>query len=313
MKNELCQLLNIDYPLIQAGMVWVSGADLAAAVSACGCLGVIGAGSMNPQLLQQHIKKVQSLTKNPFAVNIPLLYGRVEEQVAACITAKVPIVITSAGGPKKFTKKLQDSGVRVLHVVSHPDLAIKCENAGVDAVVAEGFEAGGHNGRDELTTMVLTPQVVDAVKIPVVAAGGIVDGRTMAAALALGAQGVQIGTRFVAADESSAHDHFKQAIVKAQASDTKLMMKGVVPVRLLENQFSKEVDEMESRCASEDELRQHLGKGRAKKGMFEGDLLAGELEIGQASALVKSVRPAGEIIKEILHQYQAIRELPALG
>ncbi len=301
--NALCQKLGIRHPLIQAGMVWVSGGKLAAAAANAGCLGTIGAGSMQPELLREHIRKARSLSTGALAVNVPLLYEKAPEQIQAALDEGIRVFITSAGSPKAHTQKLKDVGCTVLHVIATPELAQKCEAAGVDAVIAEGFEAGGHNGRDELTTMVLIPQVVDAVKIPVVAAGGIVDARGMAAAFCLGAQAVQMGTRFVATRESSAHDAFKRAVLQAGPTDTMLMMKRHVPVRLLKNPFYDEVKAAEDRCADKAELERVLGKGRAKAGMHDGDLTRGELEIGQAASLVKDLPSCAELVEKLALEY----------
>ncbi len=290
-------------PIIQAGMVWVSGGKLAAAAANAGALGLIGAGSMKPDLLKVHITKAQSLTNQPIGVNLPLLYHGIEEQIQVCLDAGIRIFFTSAGSPKKFTPFLKSHQCTVVHVTSTPDLAKKCEDAGVDAVVAEGFEAGGHNGRDELTTMVLIPQVVDAVRIPVIAAGGIADGRQLAAALALGADGVQIGSRFAATIESSAHDRFKQAICDATSASTMLVMKKSVPVRLLKNKFYEEITKLEASGASAEELEKHLGKGRAKAGMLEGKLDEGELEIGQVAGMISDIPTCKELVDRLMDQY----------
>lgn len=305
-ENIICKLLGIKYPIIQAGMVWVSGAKLAAASSNAGILGVIGAGSMKPDLLDLQIKKAKSLSKNPhaIAVNIPLLYKYVEEQIEICLKNEIKVFITSAGPPARFTKYLKEQGAIVIHVTSSAQLALKCQNAGVDAIIAEGFEAGGHNGREEITTMCLIPQVVDHVNIPVIAAGGIYDARTTLAALCLGASAVQIGTRFVNAIESSAHINFKNKILTAKAGDTKLMMKKYIPVRLLENKFSKEIETLENNCSDLQEIINHLGHGRAKLGMLEGDMDEGELEIGQCSASVKDIKSVKEIVDEIIQDIQ---------
>lgn len=299
--KTLCELLPLQYPLIQAGMVYVSGGKLAAASAEAGILGVVGAGSMNPDLLQHHLQKALTLTSHPerLAVNVPLLYEKTKEQLEVSLKAGIKTFITSAGSPKTYTSWLKDQGCVVIHVTSSPELALKCQAAGCDAVIAEGFEAGGHNGREEITTMVLIPQVVDAVKIPVIAAGGIADGRGIAAALALGAQGAQLGTRFVATVESSAHDHFKQAIMRAQPGSTMLAMKKSVPVRLLKNKFCEEIKKLEDQGATREELESLLGHGRAKKGMLEGDLEEGELEIGQVSAMVKDI-PTVKVLVERL-------------
>ena len=304
-KNPICELLDIQYPIIQGGMVWVSGGKLAAAVSEAGGFGLIGAGSMKPDFLREHIKKAQTLSpKGKFGVNVPLLYHGAQEQIELALELGIKVFFTSAGSPKKFTSLIKDRGGIVFHVVSNPLLAKKCEEAGVDGIVAEGFEAGGHNGRDELTTMTLIPQVRDQIKIPILAAGGIADGRQMAAALCLGADGVQVGSRFLMTDESSAHENFKNAIAQADFSKTKLMMKNVVPVRLLENAFSKKVHELEEKCASNDQLVEFLGKGRAKKGMLEGNLEEGELEVGQVSGMIADQKTAHQVIHDFLHLYQ---------
>lgn len=304
-KNKtITDLFKIEYPIIQGGMVWVSGAKLAAAVSNAGCLGLIGAGSMPPDLLKQHILKARSLTNKPFGVNIPLLYSKVEVQISIALDLGVRIFFTSAGSPKKYTKMLKEKGAIVVHVTSSPLLAKKCEMAGVDAVVAEGFEAGGHNGRDELTTMGLIPQVRDEVDIPLIAAGGIGDGRAIAAALMLGADAVQLGTRFALTVESSAHENFKQAIIEATAGDTQLSMKSHIPVRLLKNKFFQEILKAEEAGASKEKLISILGKGRAKRGMLEGDLEEGELEIGQISALLKNTPTVSKCVQELLRSFK---------
>lgn len=308
--NQLLKNLNITTPIIQAGMVWVSGGKLAAAAANAGALGVIGAGSMKPELLHHHILKAQSLTQKSLAVNVPLLYEKTQEQIDTALSLGIRIFITSAGSPKLYTQKLKTAGAFVIHVVSTPELAKKCEAAGVDAVIAEGFEAGGHNGRDELTTMALIPQVVDAVKIPVIAAGGIADGRAIAAALALGASAVQMGTRFVATVEASAHDNFKNAIVTAGPTDTMLMMKRSVPVRLLKNPFYEEIKKLEETCADKATLEQALGHGRAKKGMLEGDLTQGELEIGQIAGSIRDIPTVAQLIERLMNEYHQARELP---
>ena len=305
--NDFCQRLGLKLPIIQAGMVWVSGAKLAAASSNAGILGTIGAGSMKPELLEIHILKAQQLTAKPFAVNVPLLFDKSNEQIETALKLGVKIFITSAGSPKIYTQKLKDLGCTVIHVVATPELAQKCEAAGVDMVIAEGFEAGGHNGRDELTTMALIPQVVDAVNIPVIAAGGIMDARGMAAALCLGAQGVQMGTRFVATTESSAHENFKQAILNAKSTDTMLMMKRSVPVRLLKNKFFEEVKALEDNNADKAALESLLGHGRAKAGMLEGDLARGELEVGQGVAMVRDLPTVSDLIKKIALEYAQLK------
>lgn len=309
-KINITDLFGIQYPIIQGGMVWVSGGKLAGAVSKAGGLGLIGAGSMKPDLLAEHIKKAQQITDRPIGVNVPLLYKYSEEQINTSIDLGIKIFFTSAGSPKKYTSYLKDKGCKVVHVTSSPELALKCEDAGVDAVVAEGFEAGGHNGRDEITTMTLIPQVVDALSIPVIAAGGIGDGRAIAAAIALGASGVQLGSRFAATQESSAHENFKQAIVNATSGSTMLSMKKLVPVRLLKNKFWEEITEMEENCTDPTKIQEHLGKGRAKAGMLEGDMNEGELEIGQISGLIKNIPTVEECMKDLVAGYnQAIERL----
>jgi enoyl-[acyl-carrier protein] reductase II len=304
--NMITEILPIKYPIIQAGMVWVSGGKLAAASANAGILGVIGSGSMKPDLLREHILKAQSLTGFPerLAVNVPLLYEKTKEQLEVALNLGIKIFITSAGSPKTYTKWLKDQGCIVIHVTSSPELAKKCEAAGCDSIIAEGFEAGGHNGRDEITTMALIPQVVDAVKIPVIAAGGIVDGRGIAAALSLGAHGVQLGTRFVATIESSAHDNFKQAILNSHPGSTMLMMKKHVPVRLFKNSFYEEMKKLEDLGASEEELVKLLGHGRARMGMLEGDMDQGEIEIGQGCSLIKDCPTVSEVVEHLLADYQ---------
>lgn len=303
MKNRIAELFQIEIPIIQAGMIWASGWRLASAVSNAGGLGIIGAGSMYPNIFSEHVRKCKAATSKPFAVNLPLLYPDIEEHISIILKEKVPIVFTSAGNPAKWTGMLKVNNVKVVHVVSSSKFALKAEAAGCDAVVAEGFEAGGHNGREETTTMVLIPAVAEAVKIPVIAAGGIATGRQMAAAFILGAEGVQIGTRFVASTEASSHENFKKAVIESGEGDTQLSMKKLVPVRLLRNAFFQAVAEAEARGASPEELKQILGRARAKKGMFEGDLDEGELEIGQVSALVKEIKPAAEIVQEIWEEF----------
>ena len=299
MKNRITELFKIKYPIIQAGMIWCSGWKLASAVSNAGGLGIIGAGSMYPDVLREHIQKCKAATNHPFAVNLPLLYPNINEHIAIIIEEKVPIVFTSAGNPATWTKHLKEQGIIVVHVIANTKFALKAEAAGVDAIVAEGFEAGGHNGREETTTLCLIPLIKDTVKIPVIAAGGIGDGRAMMACFALGAEAVQIGSRFVTSLESSAHDNFKNIIVNSKEGDTLLTMKELTPVRLIKNKFYKEIEAAEERGASLDEIKEILGRARAKKGMFEGDLDEGELEIGQVSANINEVKPAGEIVEEI--------------
>ena len=304
MNNRITTLFNINYPIIQAGMIWASGWKLASAVSNAGALGLIGAGSMYPDVLREHIIKCKAATDKSFGVNLPLLYPDIDKHVQTIIEQKVPIVFTSAGNPKTWTNILKQNGIIVVHVVSSSLFAQKAEAAGVDAVVAEGFEAGGHNGREETTTLVLIPAVREAVKIPVIAAGGIATGRQMLAAMVLGADGVQIGSRFVCTPEASSHPSFKEAVIDAKEGDTMLSLKKVVPVRLLKNHFFDEVKKAELRGDDEEQLKNLLGRGRAKKGMFEGDLNEGELEIGQVSALIKEIKPAAEVVKEIWNDFK---------
>ena len=302
-NNPICKLFGIRYPLIQAGMVWASGWELASSVSNAGGLGLLGSGSMYPEVLREQIRKCKSATDKPFGVNVPLRYADLDKHFQIIVEEGVKIVFTSAGNPKSYTSFLKEKGIMVVHVVSSSKFAQKAEEAGCDAVVAEGFEAGGHNGREETTSMVLIPLVKEAVSIPVIAAGGIASGKQMLAAMVLGADGVQIGSRFVASPEASSHSLFKEAILDAAEGDTQLMMKPLVPVRLLKNNFYKKVADAEARGASKEELILLLGKGRAKKGMFEGDLDEGELEIGQVSALIKEIKPAKDIVEEIIKDY----------
>lgn len=306
MENRITQLFGIQYPIIQAGMIWCANWRLAAAVSNAGGLGIIGSGSMYPEVLDEHIRKCKEATDKPFAVNLPLLYPDIEKHVATIIKYNVPIVFVSAGNPKTWTKYLQEHGIKVVHVVPNVKFALKAEAAGVDAVVCEGFEAGGHNGREELTTMCLIPMAKRALKIPLIAAGGIATGRGMLAAMSLGADAVQIGTRFVASEESSAHIHFKNALIQSTEGDTVLTLKELVPVRLLKNEFYKTLETAYQQCASPDELKAILGRARAKKGMFEGDLEEGELEIGQISAFVDTIQPAKVIVEEIVQEYRTV-------
>jgi len=301
--NRITELFKIKYPLIQGGMIWCSGWELAAAVSNAGGLGLIGSGSMYPEILREQILKCQAATDKPFGVNIPLLYPNIEEHLTTVIELKVPIVFTSAGNPKAHTARLKAAGITVVHVVSSKKFALKAQEAGVDAIVAEGFEAGGHNGREETTTLCLIPSVAAAVDIPVIAAGGIGSGKAMLAAMILGADGVQVGSRFIATPESSAHMAFKERILQAEEGDTKLTLKEITPVRLLNNPFYKEIQAIYERNGTPEELAAHLGRGRAKKGMFEGDLDAGELEVGQVSAMIRSVKPAGEIVNEMIEEF----------
>jgi len=310
MKNRVTQLFNITYPIIQAGMIWASGWRLASAVSNAGGLGLIGSGSMYPDVLREHIRKCKSATSKPFGVNVPLLYPDIDKHISIIIEEKVPIVFTSAGNPKTWTSILKDKDIKVVHVVSSSKFALKAQDAGCDAVVAEGFEAGGHNGREETTTMVLIPAVAAAVNIPVIAAGGIATGRQMLASLVLGAEAVQIGSRFVASEEASSHINFKQAVIQASEGDTMLSLKQLTPVRLLKNNFYQQVQQAEQQHASVEELKQLLGRGRAKQGMFEGNLDIGELEIGQVSAIIKSIQPASVIIKEIWNEFETALQQP---
>jgi enoyl-[acyl-carrier protein] reductase II len=309
MQNRVTKLFNITYPIVQAGMIWASGWRLASAVSNAGALGIIGSGSMYPDVLRQHIHKCKAATKNAFGVNVPLLYPDIEKHIEIIIEEKVPIVFTSAGNPKNWTSILKENGITVVHVVSSSKFAVKAQDAGCDAVVAEGFEAGGHNGREETTTMVLIPAVREAVNIPVLAAGGIATGRQMLAAMVLGADGVQVGSRFVASYEASSHLNFKNMVVNAMEGDTQLSLKKLTPVRLLKNDFFAQVQAAENGNASIEELALLLGKGRAKRGMFEGNLDEGELEIGQVSALIKKIKPAAEIVEEMYREYdEALRQ-----
>lgn len=306
-QNRITQLFGIEVPLIQAGMVWCSCWALASAVSEAGGLGIIGSGSMDPETLRYHIQKCKAATNKPFGVNVPLLYKHIGDNMQVIIEEKVPIVFSSAGNPKLWTPRLHDSGIIVAHVVSNVRFAEKVATAGCDAVVAEGFEAGGHNGREEITTMCLIPQVRAAVDLPLIAAGGIGSGASMLAAMALGADGVQIGSRFVASEESSAHAAFKEKVVAAGPGDTHLALKALTPVRLLKNKFYDEVIALEAGGASPEALRAHLGRGRSRKGMFEGDLDAGELEIGQVSGSISRILPAAEILEEIMAEYSQLK------
>lgn len=302
-SNRVTELFGIDYPIIQAGMVWASGWRLASAVSNAGGLGIIGAGSMYPDVLRDHLRKCAAATSKPFAVNLPLLYPDMDQLMQVMMEEGVKIIFTSAGNPKTWTGILKERGIKVVHVVSSSKFARKAEEAGCDAVVAEGFEAGGHNGREETTSMVLIPAVSAAVSIPVIAAGGIATGRQMMAAMVLGAEGVQVGTRFVASEEASSHLAFKEKVIHAEEGDTQLSMKKLVPVRLMRNAFFQRIWAAEQRGATEAELREILGRARAKKGMFEGDLDEGELEIGQVSALVKEILPAEKIVRILWEEF----------
>ena len=306
MQNRITNLFGIKYPIIQAGMIWCSGWELASAVSNAGGLGIIGAGSMYPDILRVQIQKCKQATDKPFAVNLPLLYPDIDKHIATILEEKVPIVFTSAGNPAVWTETLKNAGIKVVHVVSNEKFALKAEGCGVDAIVAEGFEAGGHNGREETTTLVLIPQIVKTVKIPVIAAGGIGTGKTMLAAMALGAEAVQIGSRFVATNESSAHQNFKQAVIDAKDGSTQLSLKKLTPVRLIKNKFWEQIAAAEMDGASSEVLSQMLGRARAKKGMFEGDLEEGELEIGQISGYINEIKPAADIIDEIVNDYNEV-------
>ena len=310
MKNRITELFNIKYPVIQAGMIWCSGWKLASAVSNAGGLGIIGSGSMYPEVLEAHISKCKNNTEQPFAVNLPMLYPNIEEHIATIIKHKVPIVFTSAGNPKTYTARLQKEGIKVVHVVSSLKFALKAEAAGVDAIVAEGFEAGGHNGRDETTTLCLIPMVKKEINVPLIAAGGIASGRGILACMVLGAEGVQIGSRFVASLESSAHANFKKAVLDAKEGDTQLTLKELTPVRLLKNDFYEHVQQAYAKGASKESLIELLGRGRAKKGMFEGDLIEGELEIGQIAGLMNEELPAKKIIENLIEEFdEAKKEL----
>ena len=304
--QKITGLFNIEKPIIQAGMIWASGWKLASAVSNAGGLGLIGSGSMYPGILLEHIKKCRQATSKPFGVNVPLLYPDIEKHIEIIISQNVPIVFTSAGNPKIYTRLLQDNGIKVVHVVSSSTFALKAQDAGCDAVVAEGFEAGGHNGREETTSFVLIPAVCERVQIPVIAAGGVANGRQMLAAIILGAHAVQIGSRFIASEEASSHINFKNAVINSREGDTELSLKQLTPVRLLKNKFYNLVKEAEMRGATKEELVLLLGKGRSKRGMFEGDLDEGELEIGQVSILLNRIQPAAEIVEEVWRDYNCL-------
>lgn len=307
-NNRITQLLNIKYPLIQAGMIWASGWKLASAVSNAGGLGIIGSGSMYPEVLREHIQKCKKATSKPFAVNVPMLYPDIEKIMEIIIEEGVQIVFTSAGNPKTWTKHLQDNGIKVVHVVSSVKFAMKSEEAGVDAVVAEGFEAGGHNGRDETTTFTLIPMVKEKISIPLIAAGGIATGRGMLAAMVLGADAVQVGSRFVATPEASSHPNFKEMVVNAKEGDTVLTLKELAPVRMLKNKFYEEIQELYKKAPQKEELIKLLGRARAKRGMFEGKLDEGELEIGQISGLIHDIKPAAEIVNEMISEFEAVKK-----
>lgn len=308
MSNRITELFNIKYPIIQAGMVWNSGWRLASAASNSGILGLLGAGSMYPEVLREHIQKCKKATDKPFGVNVPMLYPDIEKLMDIIVEEGVKIVFTSAGNPKTWTKWLQDKGITVVHVVSSVKFALKAQEAGVDAIVAEGFEAGGHNGRDETTTLALIPMVKEKIRVPLIAAGGIATGRAMLACMVLGADGVQIGSRFVASEESSAHEAFKKVVVDAKEGDTQLTLKELAPVRLIKNKFFNDVQELYGKGTSVEELKRLLGRARAKKGMFEGDLVEGELEIGQISGLIHDIKPTVKIIEDILNEFEEAKK-----
>lgn len=308
MQNRITELFNIEYPLIQAGMIWASGWKLASAVSNAGGLGIIGAGSMYPEVLREHILKCKKATNKPFGVNVPMLYPDVEKIMEIIIKEEVKIVFTSAGNPKTWTNHLQAHGIKVVHVVSSVKFALKSQEAGVDAVVAEGFEAGGHNGRDETTTLTLIPMVKEQLEIPLIAAGGIASGRGMLAAMVLGADAVQIGSRFVASNEASSHQSFKDLVVQAKEGDTQLTLKELAPVRLLKNKFFEDVQELYQQAPSKEDLIELLGRARAKKGMFEGDLVEGELEIGQIAGLIHDIKSAAQIVADIISEFETAKK-----
>ncbi|WP_428740529.1 NAD(P)H-dependent flavin oxidoreductase [Tenacibaculum sp.] len=309
MQNKITKLFNIQYPIIQGGMIWVSGWRLASAVSNAGGLGLIGSGSMYPEVLREHIQKCKKATNKPFGVNVPMLYPEIEKIMDIIVEEGVKIVFTSAGNPKTWTSFLKEKGITVVHVVSSVKFALKAEAAGVDAVVCEGFEAGGHNGREETTTFTLIPMVKEQVKIPVIAAGGIGSGRGMLAAMVLGADGVQIGSRFAATEESSAHENFKQTIVDVKEGDTHLTLKEIAPVRLVKNKFYEEVQELyQKQGPTIEQLKELLGRARAKRGMFEGNLEDGELEIGQVAGLIHEIKPAKEVLDSIIEEYQEVKK-----
>ena len=308
MTNKITELFNVEYPIIQGGMIWVSGYKLASAVSNAGGLGLIGAGSMYPDILREHIQKCKKATNKPFGINVPMLYPDIEKIMDIIVEEDVKIVFTSAGNPKTWTHFLKEKGITVVHVVSSVKFALKAEEAGVHAVVCEGFEAGGHNGREETTTFTLIPMVKEQLKIPIIAAGGIASGRGMLAAIVLGADGIQIGSRFAATLESSAHKNFKQTIVDIKDGDTQVTLKELAPVRLVKNKFYKQIQELYKQNASKEELKELLGRARAKKGMFEGDLEEGELEIGQIAGLIHQIKSSKEVLKEIIEEFNAVKD-----
>jgi enoyl-[acyl-carrier protein] reductase II len=306
--NRITSLFGIRYPIVQAGMIWCSGWELASAVSNAGGLGLIGSGSMYPEILREHIRKCKAATDKPFGVNLPLIYPQVSDHMNVILEEGVKIVFTSAGNPAKYTSFFKDKGLTVVHVIANTKFAQKCQEAGVDAIVAEGFEAGGHNGIEETTTMTLIPMVREVTSLPLIAAGGIGTGRAMLAAFALGAEGVQVGSRFVASVESSAHPEFKRRVLEAKDGDTALILKKVIPVRLIKTRFYDQVKELENQGATREQLMELLGHGRAKKGMFEGNVDEGELEIGQVSGLIREIKPAGEIVEEIMQEFESTRK-----
>ena len=311
--NKITQLFGIKYPIIQGGMIWNSGYKLASAVSNAGGLGLIGAGSMYPEVLREHIQKCKKVTNKPFGVNVPMLYPNIEEIINIIVEEEVKIVFTSAGNPKTWTAFLKEKGITVVHVVSSSKFALKAQEAGVDAVVAEGFEAGGHNGREETTTLTLIPMVKENISIPLIAAGGIASGRGMLAVMVLGADGVQVGSRFAASVESSAHDNFKNTIVEVKEGDTQLTLKELAPVRLIKNKFYNDVQDLYTKCPTPEELKTLLGRARAKRGMFEGDLIEGELEIGQIAGIIHDIKPVSDIINSMISEYKlAISELQSM-
>ena len=306
--NKITELFKIKYPIIQGGMIWNSGYKLASAVSNAGGLGLIGAGSMYPEVLREHIQKCKKATSKPFGVNVPMLYPNIEEIMKIIVEEGVKIVFTSAGNPKTWTSYLKENGITVVHVVSSSIFALKAQEAGVDAIVAEGFEAGGHNGREETTTLTLIPIVKEKIKIPLIAAGGIATGRGMLAVMILGADGVQVGSRFAASLESSAHENFKETIINTKEGDTQLTLKELAPVRLIKNKFYQDVQDLYEKCPTKEDLVVLLGRARAKRGMFEGDLVEGELEIGQIAGIIHEIKPAGEIIKEMITDFETARK-----
>jgi len=308
LNNKITQLFGIKYPIIQGGMIWNSGYKLASAVSNAGGLGLIGAGSMYPDVLREHIQKCKQATDKPFGVNVPMLYPNVEEIIDIIIKEGVKIVFTSAGNPKIWTSHLKESGIIVVHVVSNSKFALKAQEAGVDAIVAEGFEAGGHNGREETTTFTLIPMVKENINIPLIAAGGIATGKGMLAAMVLGADGIQMGSRFAASKESSAHENFKNTIINTKEGDTQLTLKELAPVRLIKNKFYDDLQELYTKCPTKEEIKELLGRARAKRGMFEGDLIEGELEIGQIAGLIHEIKPVADIIKEIIAEFELAKK-----